>query len=94
MRKVVGIDRKIKRAWLDAVLDRLAQTTDETELRAFLDERLEGRIAGQGVQCQERRHHPAHLERHSDQNESPCGTGPWHSCPESPARNASGCIGA
>ena len=28
MRAVIGIDRKIKRAWLDAVLDRLAQTTD------------------------------------------------------------------
>ena len=32
MRKVVGIDRKIKRAWVDAVLDRLTQTTDEAEL--------------------------------------------------------------
>ena len=32
MRKVVGIDRKIKRAWLDKVLDRLAQTTEEADL--------------------------------------------------------------
>lgn len=40
MRKVVGIDRKIKRAWLDAVLDQLVQTTDEAELRTFLDDQL------------------------------------------------------
>ncbi len=46
MRKVVGIDRKIKRAWLDAVLDRLAQTTDEAELRAFLDQHLKEELPG------------------------------------------------
>ena len=46
MRKVVGIDRKIKRAWLDAVLDRLAQTTDEAELRAFLDKHLKDELPG------------------------------------------------
>ena len=33
MSKVVGISQKIKRAWLDAVLDRLVQTTDEADLR-------------------------------------------------------------
>jgi hypothetical protein len=40
MRKLVGIARKIKRAWLDAVLDRLLQTADEAELRTFLDNHL------------------------------------------------------
>lgn len=46
MRKIVGIDRKIKRAWLDAVLDRLVQTTDEAELRTFLDEQLTAELPG------------------------------------------------
>ncbi len=46
MRKVVGIDRKIKRAWLDKVLDRLATTTDEKELRAFLDRALKEELPG------------------------------------------------
>ncbi len=46
MRKVVGIDRKIKRAWLDAALDRLAQDGDEKELRAFLDEYLKDELPG------------------------------------------------
>ena len=40
MRKVVGISQKIKRAWLDAVLDRLVKTADEAELRTFLDKHL------------------------------------------------------
>jgi hypothetical protein len=44
MRKVVGIDRKIKRAWLDAVLDQLVQTTDEAELRTFLDDQLKDEL--------------------------------------------------
>lgn len=46
MRKVVGIDRKIKRAWVDAVLDRLSQTTDEAELRLFLDKLLKAELPG------------------------------------------------
>lgn len=46
MRKIVGIDRKIKRAWLDTVLDRLVQTTDEPELRTFLDEHLTAELPG------------------------------------------------
>jgi hypothetical protein len=46
MRKVVGIDRKIKRAWLDKVLDRLAQTTEEADLRAFLDRTLKEELPG------------------------------------------------
>jgi hypothetical protein len=46
MRQVVGISQKIKRAWLDAVLDRLAQTTDEAALRTFLDKRLKDELPG------------------------------------------------
>jgi hypothetical protein len=46
MRKVVGIDRKIKRAWLDKVLDRLATTKDEKELRTFLDRALKEELPG------------------------------------------------
>ena len=46
MRKIVGMDRKIKRAWLDAVLDRLVKTTDEAELRMFLDEQLTAELPG------------------------------------------------
>ena len=46
MRKVVGIDRKIKRTWLDTVLDRLVQTTDEADLRTFLDKHLREELPG------------------------------------------------
>ena len=46
MRKVVGISQKIKRAWLDAVLDRLVQTTDEADLRTFLDQHLREELPG------------------------------------------------
>jgi len=46
MRKVVGISQKIKRAWLDAVLDRLVKTTDEAELRTFLDKHLREELPG------------------------------------------------
>ena len=46
MSQVVGIDRKIKRAWLDAALDRLAQGSDVKELRAFLDEHLKDELPG------------------------------------------------
>ncbi len=46
MRNSIGIDRKIKRAWLDALLDRLVQTQDEPELRAFLDDRLKAELPG------------------------------------------------
>src|SRR5258705_9311023 len=46
MRKVVGISQKIKRAWLDAVLDRLVKTTDKAELRKFLDKHLKGELPG------------------------------------------------
>jgi hypothetical protein len=46
MRKTVGISQKIKRAWLDAVLDRLVKTTDEAELRTFLDKHLKEELPG------------------------------------------------
>ena len=46
MRKVVGISQKIKRTWLDAVLDRLVQTTDEADLRTFLDHHLREALPG------------------------------------------------
>lgn len=46
MRQVVGISQKIKRAWLDALVDRLAQTTDEADLRTFLDKRLKDELPG------------------------------------------------
>jgi hypothetical protein len=46
MRTVVGISQKIKRVWLDAVLDQLAQTRDKTELRSFLDKQLRDELPG------------------------------------------------
>ena len=46
MRAAIGIDRKIKRAWLDKVLDRLVTTKDESELRAFLDRTLKEELPG------------------------------------------------
>jgi hypothetical protein len=46
MRKLVGISQKIKRAWLDAALDRLAKTPDEAELRIFLDKYLKEELPG------------------------------------------------
>jgi hypothetical protein len=46
MRKIVGISQKIKRAWLDAMLDRLAQTTDAADLRSFLDKHLKDELPG------------------------------------------------
>ena len=46
MSQVVGISQKIKRVWLDAVLDRLVMTTDAAELRAFLDQHLKAELPG------------------------------------------------
>jgi len=46
MRAVIGIDRKIKRTWLDALLDQMAQTTEQEQLRSFLDERLKDELPG------------------------------------------------
>ena len=44
--KVVGISQKIRRAWLDFVLDRLAQTRDEKQLRSLLDPHLREDLPG------------------------------------------------
>ena len=46
MRQVVGFSQKTKRAWLDAVLDRLVQTRDEGELRKYLDKHLKEELPG------------------------------------------------
>lgn len=46
MRKVVGFSQKTKRAWLDALLDKLVQTTDEAELRTFLEKYLKDDLPG------------------------------------------------
>lgn len=40
MKKVVGLDRKVKRIWLDAALDHLGLKHDDASLRAFMDEQL------------------------------------------------------
>jgi hypothetical protein len=44
--RIVGISQKIKRAWLDAVLDQLIRTSDERELRTFLDTHLAEELPG------------------------------------------------
>lgn len=46
MRNTVGISHRLKRAWLDDLLDRLVQTTEEKELRAFVDQRLRDELPG------------------------------------------------
>ena len=46
MRTVVGISQKLKRAWLDGILDHLAQTNDKMELRAFLGKHLRKELPG------------------------------------------------
>jgi hypothetical protein len=46
MRRVIGISQKIKRVWLDAPLDRLVKTTDEVDLRTFLDRHLKHELPG------------------------------------------------
>lgn len=40
MKKVVGLDRKLKRVWLDAALDHLGLGHDDDSLRAFMNEQL------------------------------------------------------
>jgi hypothetical protein len=44
--RVVGISQKIRRTWLDFVLDQLAQTADEKELRSMLDAHLREDLPG------------------------------------------------
>lgn len=46
MRNTVGFSQRLKRAWLDDLLDRLVQTRDEKELRAFVDQRLSDELPG------------------------------------------------
>lgn len=46
MRKVVGFSQKTKRVWLDALLDKLVQTTDEADLRRFLEKYLKDDLPG------------------------------------------------
>ena len=46
MRRIVGISQKIKRSWLDVVLDQFAHTADKKEVRAFLDEHLRKPLRG------------------------------------------------
>jgi len=46
MKKVIGIDRKIKRHWLDILLDRFVTTSDDSELRSFLDDQLKAELPG------------------------------------------------
>ena len=46
MRAVIGIDRKIKRAWLDAFLDKLTRTQEQDALRTYLDEILREELPG------------------------------------------------
>lgn len=51
MRNTVGISHRLKRAWLDDLLDRLAQTRDEKELRAFVDQRLRDELPGKDARA-------------------------------------------
>lgn len=46
MKNVIGIDRKIKRVWLDALLDQLADDQDTGRLRKFLDGSLRKELPG------------------------------------------------
>jgi hypothetical protein len=46
MRRTVGISQKIKRSWLDMVLDHLVQGADEQQVRALLDEYLQSELPG------------------------------------------------
>lgn len=46
MRQIVGMSQKIKRAWLDAVLDQIEKTTDGKELRTLLDQHLKDELPG------------------------------------------------
>ena len=46
MRKLVGISQKIKRVWLDAVLERLVKSTNAAELRTFLEQHLKNDLPG------------------------------------------------
>jgi len=51
MRNTVGISHRLKRAWLDDLLDRLDETRDEKELRAFVDQRLRDELPGKDARA-------------------------------------------
>jgi hypothetical protein len=51
MKSTVGISHRLKRAWLDDLLDRLVQTQDEKELRAFVDQRLRDELPGKDARA-------------------------------------------
>jgi hypothetical protein len=46
MRAPIGIDRKIKRTWLDTAVDHLPETRRDSELRAILDAQLQDELPG------------------------------------------------
>jgi len=47
MTAVVGFDRKIKREWLDALLDRMAEEPNEDSVRSFLHQLLQREHPGE-----------------------------------------------
>ncbi|MFQ5874467.1 MAG: hypothetical protein ACE5JL_11795 [Dehalococcoidia bacterium] len=47
-RKIIGFDRKIRLSWLDATADWAAQGRSAAEIRARLDQLLDGQVAGEG----------------------------------------------
>ncbi len=51
MSRSVGISLKLKRAWLDAFLARLVETTEEASLRLQLDELLQAELPGAQVRA-------------------------------------------
>jgi hypothetical protein len=51
MKSTIGISHRLKRAWLDDVLDRLVQTKDEKEMRAFVDQRLRDELPGKDARA-------------------------------------------
>lgn len=46
MSQIVGISNKIKRIWLDTILDKVLQIKDNDELRSFMDQNLMSDIPG------------------------------------------------
>src|SRR5882724_3203507 len=46
MRAVIGFSQKIKRVWMEAILDQLLQTTEAHEVQQFLDARLTEDLPG------------------------------------------------
>jgi hypothetical protein len=46
MRNIVGISQKLKRGWLDELLNSVSQSRDEKSLRTFLDQILQHELPG------------------------------------------------